>query len=385
MRIRSITPIVLTQHLKPEECFSYSQNSYSSRSVLICRIETDTGIVGWGESFGPAHIHAATISYYYAPHIIGSDPLDSAVIWERLYNVLRDHGQKGLALEAMSAIDVALWDIKGKYFNTPIYQLLGGAFRKYVVPYATGLYQRPHKEIEPLAQEATEYVARGFRGIKMKIGFGFEYDIAAVKMVREAVGSDIRLMIDANHAYNASQAILLGRAIEKYDITWFEEPVPPEDQKGYQEVKRALAIPIAGGETENTRYDFSRWLSARSIDIAQPDIGVVGGISEFQKIATLAHTHNIQCYPHVWGSAITFHAALHCALALPDFPYSLNPDEVLFEYDQTANIFRDKLSTTMPHLENGKMQCPDKPGLGIDINQEIIEQYRDTDPPSFSS
>lgn len=376
MRIISIEPIVLTQNLSPSECFSYSQNRYKSRSVLICRVETDNGIVGWGESFGPAHIHKTTIEQYYAPALIGRDPFDDTVIWENLYDSLRDHGQRGLAIEAISAIDIALWDIKGKFLTMPVYKLLGGAFRTCVTPYATGLYQRDDKSISGLEEEAMRYQEEGFVGIKLKVGFGLNYDTRAIKAVREAVGSNMKLMIDANHAYNARNAIALGREIEEYDIAWFEEPVPPEDLEGYKEVKRFLDIPLAGGETESTRYDFRRWLQSRVVDIVQPDLGVVGGISEFKKIAVLAHTHNIQCYPHVWGSAINFHAALHCAVNLPHFPASLNPDILFFEYDRTTNVFRDTLSKTMPLFKDGTIECPDLPGLGLTIDERIIEKYR---------
>lgn len=375
MKIASVEPIVLEQKLTDAECFSYSQSRYATRSVLICRITTDTGIVGWGESFGPPHIHKATIKHYYAPAVVGCDPFDSAVIWERLYDLLRDHGQKGLAVEAISAIDIALWDIKGQALGMPIYKLMGGAFRDHVHPYATGLYQRDDKSIHALEEEAAEYVRRGFTGVKLKIGFGYDYDLRAVATVRNAIGPEVRLMVDANHAYNASQAIALGREMAKSDITWFEEPVPPEDLPGYQEVKAALPMPIAGGETGNTRYDMNRWLQLRVVDVIQPDVGVVGGISEFQKIATLSHTHNIQCYPHVWGSAINLHASLHCAMNMPHFPASLNPSELLFEYDQTSNVFRDKLSKTMPPFAKGVMTCPDTPGLGITIDEGILEQY----------
>ncbi len=376
MKITKITPYVLEQVLAPEECFAYSQNQYTTRTVLVCKVETDEGITGWGESFGPAFIHKTTIEKYIAPKVLRRDPFDSDVIWEELYNLLRDHGQKGLAVEAISAIDTALWDIKGKALGLPLYKLLGGKFREHVVPYATGLYQRPNKSITALQEEASAYKEAGFQGVKLKIGFGFDYDLQAVDTVRSAIGDESLFMVDANHAYNARTAIALGRQIESYNITWFEEPVPPEDLAGYQEVKQALSIPIAGGETESTRYDFSRWLDTRAVDILQPDLGVVGGVSEFKKIATLAHTKHIQCYPHVWGSAINFHAALHCAINLPDFPYSLNPQPVLFEYDQTANVFRDKLSKSFPAMKDGLLQCPNKPGLGVDIDEQIIDIYR---------
>jgi len=160
-------------------------------------------------------------------------------------------------------------------------------------------------------------------------------DIDNIKAIRKAVGDDILIMIDANHAYNASTAIDVGRRMEPYSIYWFEEPVPPEDIEGYIEVKRALNIPIAAGEAEFTKFGFRHLISNRAVDIVQPDCCVTGGLTEAKKIATLAHTWNIQCIPHVWGSAIAMAAALQLIAALPSCPLSLNPREPIFELDQS--------------------------------------------------
>ena len=375
--ITSVETFVVQQQLDASQQFEYSQYGYKDRTLLLCRIRCEGGLEGWGEAFGPALIHKATIDRFYEPILKGKSPFDSGIIWEALYNRLRDHGQKGLSIEAMSAVDIALWDLKGKATGMPVWALLGGKARERLQPYATGLYRRGGpEEIKQLAIEAATYAAQGFRGVKVKIGFGPDYDVAAVRAVREAIGEEIALMVDANHAYNASSAIQVGRLIEKYRITWFEEPVPPEDIAGYREVKAALSIPVAGGEAEFTRYGFNHLLQERAVDILQPDCTVTGGISEFQKIVTLATIHNIQVVPHVWGSAVAVSAGLHCAFALPDFPPCLYPPEVMLELDQTANIFRSNLNLNPVAVENGYIYAPTAPGLGVEVDIELIEKYR---------
>jgi len=376
LTIRSVETFVVRQELAAGEQFEYSQFGYKDRTLLLCRITANDGTVGWGEAFGPALIHKVTIDNFYTPILLGRSPFDTEVLWDRLYNRLRDHGQKGLSIEAISALDIALWDLKGKITGLPVWALMGGKNRNFVTPYATGLYRRGGKdEIEKLAEEAVSYAQRGFHAIKLKIGFGFEYDLAAVKAVRNAIGDGIALMVDANHAYNATTAIQLGKMIEEYRIGWFEEPVPPEDIAGYQEVKAALSIPIAGGEAEFTRYGFYNLLQARAVDILQPDCTVTGGISEFMKIVTLATIHNIQVIPHVWGSAIALSVGINCALALPDFPACLYPSGVMLEFDQTTNIFRSELAKNPFMIKDGFIDAPTEPGLGIEVDTDLLEHY----------
>jgi D-galactarolactone cycloisomerase len=375
--IKSVETFVVRHELQADEQFEYAQYRYNDRTILLCRVTTESGFCGWGEAFGPALIHKTTIDTVYAPLLAGRNPFETDVIWESLYNKLRDHGQKGLAIEALSAVDIALWDLKGKITNLPLWALMGGKRRDRVVPYATGLYRRGGaNEIGLLVDEAVSYVERGFRAVKLKIGFGRDYDLAAVKAVRNAIGDDIELKVDANHAYNASSAIDLGRRIEAYNIDWFEEPVPPEDIEGYREVKSALSIPVAGGEAEYTRFGFHRLFQARAVDIAQPDCTVTGGVSEFLNIVALATVHNIQCYPHVWGSAVALYTGLHCALTLPDFPPRLYPSEARLEFDQTANVFRDSLAGAPLRMKDGYVDAPDGPGLGIEIDTDLVESHR---------
>lgn len=381
MKITAVETFVVREDLGKDDQFAYSQAWFNDRTILLLKVTTDSGLEGWGEAFGPALIHKQTIEQIYGPMILGRDPFDTEVIWMELYNKLRDHGQKGLSIEALSAVDIALWDIKGKHADLPVYKLMGGSPRDKVMPYATGLYRRRGDDteaiIEDIVAEARGHAAAGYRGMKIKTGFGVEYDVALVRAVRKAVGPDIVLMVDANHAYNASTAIRVGRKLEEFDITWFEEPVPPEDLDGYREVKGGINIPVAGGEAEFTRFGFTRLLGARAVDVAQPDCTVTGGISEYMKIVSLATIHNIQCYPHVWGSAVALKTGLHCCFALPDFPPSLAPSPALLEHDRTENVFREKLDLNpMVMGPDGTVSAPSEPGLGLQIDMNLVDSYR---------
>src|SRR5215207_9453894 len=261
---------------------------YDTRTAMVVKIETDAGLIGWGECYGPARMTAAVVGNI-TPWLIGQDPLRTEALWQKIYARLRDHGQKGLVVQGLSGIDIALWDIRGKRFGVPVHQLLGGPRRTEVQAYATGLYRRKSGDpVRYLAEEAAGYVADRFKAVKLKVGFGVQEDAAVTRAVRAAIGPEAALMVDANHAYDAVAAIRLGKMIEAYDIGWFEEPVPPEDLPGYREVKAALSIPIAGGECEFTRFGFRDLLVSRGVDMVQPDTCAAGGLSECKKIADMA-------------------------------------------------------------------------------------------------
>ena len=377
MKVSRIDTYILSHDLEKKDCFAYSQYRYQSRKVLLCRITSSDGLVGWGESFGPPEVHKTTIDQIYRPIVMGRDPFDSEVIWYDLYNKLRDHGQGGLAIEAISALDNALWDIKSQAVGLPLYKLLGGGFYERIMPYATGFYRKEGAgELELLREEARCYLEEGFRAMKIKIGFGLDYDLEAVRTIRETVGPEVRLMIDANRAYTASEALEVGRALEPWDIAWYEEPVSPEDLGGYREVRQGLTIPVSGGEGESSVFGFERLLRKRVFDIVQPDCGVIGGLSSYRKVASLALLNSTLCYPHVWGSAVALWTGIHAAFATPRVSMRLYPAPMLLEYDRTVNHLREKLSRRMPRIEDGWIYPPEKPGLGLDIDMDVVECYR---------
>lgn len=377
MRITGVSAIPLRCDISRR--FAYSQKWFTRRTALLVRVDTDEGVSGWGECFchdsWPALV--AMIEQVYQPLLIGKDPLAREVIWDTLYNWTRDYGQKGTTAIAISGVDIALWDILGQATGLPIYRLLGGPFRQQVRAYATGLYLTEVAAADPaaLADEAAGYAAQGFVAVKLKVGFGLQHDVRAVQAVRAAIGPGVRLMVDANHAYDVPAATALGRALEQYDISWFEEPVVPEDIEGYGALRRALSIPIAGGECEYTRYGFRRLISAQAVDILQPDICVAGGLSEALKIAALASAFHVRLTPHVWGTGVALAAALHFIAAQPEHPPSLFADGALLEFDRTENPLRERLLLRSIQPLQGMVQVPQGPGLGIEIDTTQLHAF----------
>lgn len=351
---------------------------YKTRGSCIVEIETTDGIVGWGECYGPSAVAKAYIETQFAPRVIGRDAFDVEVIWEDLYNRVKDYGGRGMVTSAMSGIDIALWDIIGKSCGKPVHKLIGGAYRTEVDCYATGLYFIDmDRLIEEAVEEAQGYVEQGFKAVKMKIGLGDpKLDIARVAAVRKAIGDQTRLMVDANHCFSVPQAIRLGRELEQLGVEWFEEPISPEDVDGYVEVTRALDMAVAGGENEFTRWGFRDLVVRKAMDIVQPDVCAAGGISECRKIATLASAHGVECVPHAWGSVIGIAATLHFLAALPDQPPSLRPMPPLLEFEQCENPFRDHLSVEPIVQQRGKVRIPTGAGLGIEIDRRVLERYR---------
>jgi D-galactarolactone cycloisomerase len=357
------------------EPFAYSQAWYERRGACLVEIVGEDGNSGWGEAFGPARLTAPIVEYY-KPLLLGEDALATERHWQTLYNRLRDHGQKGLAIEALSAVDIALWDLKARHLGVSVHRLLGGPLRRRVEAYATGFYRKRHGDpLEYLVAEARERVDAGFGAIKLKLGFGLDDDVRLCETVRRAVGPDIRIMVDANHAYDALGAIHLGRLIEPLDIAWFEEPVPPEDLAGYREVKAALKIPIAGGEAEFTRWVFRPLVTERLVDILQPDIAAAGGISETKKIADMANAFGVRVNPHVWGTGVALAASLQLIAALPHNPPGLHPIEPLLEFDQSEHPIRMAVIAEPIVQKDGWVAIHDRPGLGIEIDRAALAKF----------
>jgi D-galactarolactone cycloisomerase len=365
-----------------EKPFAFSQGWVRKRSATLVEVVTENGISGWGEAFNqglePPQISAATIEHALKPLLIGASALDTEVLWHKMYHATRDYGRKGSVMAAISAVDIALWDIAGKAYGVPIYQLLGGAFRQRVQAYATGFYRVSGPgEAARLGEEALAHWEAGFAAMKVKLGFGIADDIAVMHEVQRALGiRPATLMVDTNHAYGVADALRLGKALEPFSLRWYEEPVAPEDYAGYRELRSKLSIPSAGGENEHSLYGFRELLGQRCVDIVQPDIGSAGGFTACRHIIALAHAHGIQVIPHVWGSAVLQAAALQLIAAVPVTHHSLFPAEPIFEYDQSAHPMRTALVAEPLQQVGGWIDIPTKPGLAIDVDRRPIEQYR---------
>jgi D-galactarolactone cycloisomerase len=352
------------------------------RSATLVEVLTDEGLSGWGEAFAqglePPEIAATVIDKALRPLLLGANPLDTEVLWHRMYHMTRDYGRKGSVVAGISAIDMALWDIAGKFHGLPVSQLLGGAFRARVQPYATGFYRiQGQGEAARLAEEALRHYEAGFTLMKVKLGYGVDDDIAVMQAIARAIqGKPIGLMIDTNHGYGRAEALRLGRALADYNLRWYEEPVVPEDVQGYVEMRDKLTMPIAGGENEHTLYGFRELLAAGALDIAQPDLGSCGGISAGRHIAALAQAHGVLVNPHVWGSAIAQAASLQFIAALPVAHHSLFAQQPVLEYDRSSHPFREQLVAEPLRLVDGWVEIPARPGLGIEINRDVLEKYR---------
>lgn len=351
---------------------------YGTRASCVVEISTDEGITGWGECYGPAAVAKTFIETQFKARVIGKDPFDVEAIWEDLYNRIKDYGATGMAISAISGIDIALWDIMGRAVGKPVHKLIGGAYRSEVVPYATGLYFIDmNRLVEEAVEEALEFKNDGFRAIKMKIGLGdLKLDAKRVAAVREAIGPDVKLAVDANHCFSVPNAIKLGRMLEEHDILWFEEPISPEDHDGYIEVTRALDMAVAGGENDFTRWGFRDVIAKKAMDIVQPDLCAAGGFSECRKIATLASAFGVECVPHAWGSAIGLAATVQFLAALPDQPPAFRPMPPMLEFEQTPNPLRDHLAKEPIEQKKGIVQVPTGPGLGIEIDREVLKKYK---------
>ncbi len=379
MKITGIRTWVLEASLG-EHGFGWSQRVTNRRQSAICVVDTDEGLQGVGEAFyfgGPAKVVASLIDDGLGPLVVGQDPMDTSVIWDRLYNWTRDQGQKGLTVSAISAVDIALWDIKGKILGLPIYKLLGGAYRTRAKAYATGLYepQGVPSIVDALVEEAVGYRDAGFSGMKLKVGYGLATDEKYVRAVRDAIGDDVALMVDANHAYNASEAIRLARILAEYEVLWFEEPVVPEDVEGYMEVRAASDVLIAGGECEYTRYGFRQLIDNRAVDILQPDLCAAGGYTEVMKVVAMASAASIPVIPHVWGTNVGLAAALQLHAALPHFPERRFAAEPFFECDRSHHPFRDGVTHERFALDGGYLAIPDRPGLGVSIDAAFMQRF----------
>lgn len=374
MKIAAVRTHLLEHKL--DIAFESASMRFDRRAHVLVEIECDDGSIGWGECLGPARPNAAVVQAY-AGWLIGSDPLATERIWATLYNALRDQGQRGLTVTALSGIDMALWDIKGKALGQPVSVLLGGRWRESVRAYATGCFKHDGVDrVEDNAREMAQRRAEGFHACKIKIGFDVAEDLAVIRAVRAAIGPEMRLMIDANHGYGATEAIRLGRAAADYDIDWFEEPVTPESLASYREVRAGQPIPVAGGETWHTRWGHGAALEARAVDILQPDIAGCGGLSEAMKIATLASMQGVRVVPHVWGTGVHIAAALQFMAAMVPDPVRTNPVEPILEFDRTHNPFRQAVLKTPLEAQAGRMAIPSGPGLGIEIDRDALTDFK---------
>lgn len=385
MKITKVTSRVLQADM-PEE-LGYSQQYYSRRTAHLVEVSTDEGVTGWGECFGPGNVaiaNKAIVERVIQPMVLGENPLNRDALWHRVYNLLRDHGQKGMPMQALSGVDIALWDIAGKVAGLPVCMLIGGMHREKVPAYGYGMMLR-RESADSLAarfqDEAAAIRDMGFTAAKMKVGLGPRDDVKLAKAVRRGVGDEFPFMVDANHCYTTADALYVGRALDELEAFWFEEPVAPEDLNGYRELRARLKTSVAGGEAEFSRWGWRGLLESKGLDIAQPEVCGLGGISEYLRVLALCHAHFTPVVNHVWGSAVAVAANLQLLAAMPPIPGGLHPREPLLEFDTTENIFRDQLLKEPLEIQRqvaeneGAVAIPQKPGLGAEPDMDFVRRH----------
>lgn len=337
-------------------------HTYTHSGLGLVSVETDEGLTGLGLSSQGAEIDAAIDRF--GRQIQGEDPLDVERIWHALW-VPKLVGRRGMTTRALSAIDIALWDIRAKVAGMPLYKLLGG-YTDRVPTYIAGGYYEDGKGHAELAAEMRANVDMGARAIKMKVGaLPLNQDAERVRVAREAVGPDVKVMVDANCAYKTYEAIQMARRIEEYDVFWFEEPLAPDNLQGHRQLARSTSIPIATGENEYTRYGFRDLIVHEAAAILNADALILGGVTEFMKTAHLAQAYDLMMAPH-GPQQLHVHlvAAISNGLILEYYRDSVDP--------MWGHIYQHALTLN----EDGTVSPPTAPGIGLEPNYEALEPHR---------
>jgi D-arabinonate dehydratase/D-galactarolactone cycloisomerase len=365
-RGKTKVPVVDPQRAADLTLWRYRATYSSHIETTLVRITTDDGLVGYGESHAPIApaVAASIINDLLAPMLIGENPLAIDRLWEKMYASMRIRGHHtGFMSEAMAGVDIALWDIAGKAAGLPVHLLMGGGYHDKVRVYQSHL---PVLEPAEMAAIARHHAEEGFQGIKISGGVGAEVDIANVERIRDAVGGGVALMLDAAGVYDLPTAVKIGRALERNDVLFFEDPLPCEDYAGFAELCRTLDVAVAMGETETTRYQFNRRLAMGGVDVILPDICRANGLTECRKIAMLADIYNVKLCPHNSVCSAVHHAAsLQLCAAIPNF--------LIYEFWSGHNPILDILTTPIAP-EHGYLSVPQGPGLGIEIDEDKLNR-----------
>ena len=333
------------------------KHTYTHAGLGLVKIHTDEGItgVGVGTTDGVAR---------FAPLLIGEDPIDVERLWHKMW-VPKLVGRRGLTTRAISATDISLWDLRARVAGLPLYKMLGG-YRDRVPTYIAGGYYVEDKGLPELADEMRQYLAMGARAVKMKVGaLPIPEDVERVRVVRQAIGPDVKLLLDANCAYRYYEAIQFARRAEEYDPFWFEEPVAPDDYEGMRRLAEGTTIPIASGENEYTRYGFRDLIATGAVPILNADAKVLGGVTEFMKVVALAQAHDLDIAPH--GSQdIHVHllASISNGLILEYYPEQFDP--------MWGRIYQHTLTLD----DDGTVSPPQVPGIGVVPNYQELAPYR---------
>jgi D-galactarolactone cycloisomerase len=358
IRLRAMVPI-------EGQVFSRS-GIRNSRSATLVQIETDEGITGIGSCSGNGELIEVIIDKVLTPLLIGMDPTEIDAIWDKAYfrGGHKEFGTRGVGVVTMSGIDIALWDILGKVRGVPLHNLLGGKVREKVPVYATALYP---EEPSKVAKRARGFAEQGFHGVKIKVGFDLDQDIRIVRAVRQELGKDFVVMTDANQGYTLDVALKATDAFADCGAYWLEEPLFVEDIEGHAILRERGKTPVAVGENLNMCYAFENFIVRGAVDFIQPDVARAGGITEIRKITGMAAKHKVPVSFHTWGDGVALAASVHLAAALQEC--------IVMELDYTYNSLREELLREPVKFENGYLIPLEKPGLGVELDQQALQKF----------
>ena len=381
MKITAVRAAWLRAPIPAERRHTSDFGVNDSFNTCLVEIDTDAGLTGLGEAkvgVGNLGNYAALVTLIHAelaPVLIGRDARDITALWEAIYNGTRAHyvaahgrtfpivGRRGITVSALSGIDIALWDLLGKALGQPVWRLLGGRLRERIPAYASGGWA----PVGGVGKQLRQYVERGHRAVKMRVGLqdaSVDDSAARVREARETLGPGVGLMVDAHGTWSVREAQRFARKVADCDLGWLEEPVSPDNVAGQAEVRAATDIPIAAGETEQTRFAFRDLIEARAVDVLQPDVAIAGGITETLRICALAATHGLTVAPHLWGGAVLFASGLHLAVATPCV--------TTLEFSRGENPLLNDLVEEPFDLVDGYVLAPDRPGLGLTLNRDFV-------------
>jgi D-galactarolactone cycloisomerase len=352
------------------ERFGWSLGWARERGATLVEVETEGGLKGWGDgTFG------GDVLLRRPELVIGKTPFEHEAIFESLREPSMLQARRGEA--RCGGLDCALWDLMGKVLGAPAHRLLGPQYRDRVRPYCTAMYRKDWEDWEKgLAEEAVGWKSKGFRVLKMKIGFGVEQDVRLVRAVREAIGQETGLAVDSNCAYDLPAALRLGAKLEEFGLLWWEEPLLASDLEGYTKLGERVRIPLASCETVLTDGVIRDWVGPRRVSIVQPEIEFVG-LTGGRRISQACWLHGVQLVPHNWGTAVRTAAILQWMAAMPPLTEGIYHRDVTFELDCTESAFRDVVIREGLAMDTeGRMLVWDKPGLGVEVVEEAVAEYR---------
>jgi D-galactarolactone cycloisomerase len=377
MRIADLRAVPVSFPVPANKSVTLGIGRSVKRDSVLVRVETDEGHVGWGEAHhgrAPGAI-AKLIDTTLRQLVLGMDASDVVGVWARIYKMqLASHGMGTATSMAMSGIDLALWDIRGKATGWPVYKLLGGKARD-IPAYAGGIslgYQPPAE----LCDEIRVLLGKGYKAVKLRVGDTPASDMMRVEAVRKAF-PDLVILVDANAAYTVADVRDVMPAFEANRVRWLEEPFPPHDHRSYAEAAKLGRVPLAAGENHFTRFEFTRVIEDGAITILQPDLSKTGGITEALRIAAMASAWKLQINPHTLLTGINMAASIHLLASIDNGGY--------FEADVAVeNPFRDELCTPALKVDaKGNVQPHEAPGLGVEVNEKFLQAYPLIDGPAY--